>query len=65
MASLVLGIDVGTSATKAVLVDAEGTIIASARAEHGFEQPRPGYAEQDAEAIWWGDTVTSRPRAPA
>ena len=57
MASLVLGIDVGTSATKAVLVDGDGTIVDSARAEHGFEQPRPGYAEQDAEAIWWDDTV--------
>jgi xylulokinase len=72
MASLVLGIDVGTSATKAVLVDADGTIIGSARAEHGFEQPRPGYAEQDAEAIWWGDTVKvvrellrERPHEPA
>jgi xylulokinase len=57
MASLVLGIDVGTSATKAVLADADGTVVESARAEHGFEQPRPGYAEQDAEAVWWGDTV--------
>jgi xylulokinase len=72
MASLVLGIDVGTSATKAVLVDADGTIIGSARAEHGFEQPRPGYAEQDAEAIWWGDTIKvvrellrERPHEPA
>jgi xylulokinase len=72
VASLVLGIDVGTSATKAVLVDAEGKIIGSARAEHGFEQPRPGYAEQDAESIWWGDTVKvvgellrERPNEPA
>jgi xylulokinase len=57
MASLVLGIDVGTSATKAVLADADGKVIDSAREEHTFEQPRPGYAEQNAEAIWWGDTV--------
>ncbi len=57
MASLVLGIDVGTSATKAVLVDERGEIVDSARAEHGFEQPQQGFAEQDAEAIWWGDTV--------
>ena len=57
MASLALGIDVGTSATKAVLVDGDGAIVDSARAEHGFEQPRPGFAEQDAEAIWWDDTV--------
>ncbi len=57
MASLVLGIDVGTSATKAVLVDGDGQIVDSARAEHGFEQPQPGFAEQDAEAVWWDDTV--------
>ena len=57
MASLALGIDVGTSATKAVLVDGDGQIVDSARAEHGFDQPQPGFAEQDAEAVWWDDTV--------
>jgi xylulokinase len=57
MASLALGIDVGTSATKAVLVDGDGAIVAGARAEHDFAQPLPGHAEQDAEAIWWGETV--------
>ncbi len=72
MASLVLGIDVGTSATKAVLVDGDGQIVDSARAEHGFEQPQPGFAEQDAEAVWWDDTlrviralVGERPGEPA
>ena len=72
MASLVLGIDVGTSATKAVLVDEDGQIVDSARAEHGFDQPQPGYAEQDAEAVWWDDTVrviraltSERPGEPA
>jgi xylulokinase len=57
VASLVLGIDVGTSATKGVLVDGNGTIVDSSRAEHGFEQPAPGFAEQDAEQVWWNDTV--------
>ena len=57
MASLALGIDVGTSATKGVLVDADGQIVDSARVEHGFDQPQPGFAEQDAEKVWWGDTV--------
>jgi len=72
VASLVLGIDVGTSATKAVLVDADGEIVDSARAEHGFDQPQPGFAEQDAEAVWWDDTVrvirellADRPNEPA
>jgi xylulokinase len=57
MASLALGIDVGTSATKGVLADAEGQIVASARVEHAFDQPRPGFAEHDAEKVWWDDTV--------
>ena len=72
MASLALGIDVGTSATKGVLVDADGQVIASARAEHDFEQPRPGFAEHDAEKVWWADTVAvireligDRPGEPA
>jgi xylulokinase len=72
MASLALGIDVGTSATKAVLVSADGQIVASARAEHGFGQPQPGFAEHDAEGVWWDDTVkvvrrliAERPGEPA
>ena len=72
MASLALGIDVGTSATKGVLVDAQGRIVDSARVEHDFDQPQPGFAEQDAEKVWWSDTVAvirrlidDRPGEPA
>lgn len=49
---LVLGIDVGTSATKALLVDADGRVVAEASADHQLSHPRPGWSEQDPE-MWW------------
>src|SRR4051795_13121345 len=48
----VLAIDQGTSATKAVLVDAAGEIVARGSAPVGLSTPRPGWVEQDAEEIW-------------
>jgi xylulokinase len=54
---LFLGLDIGSSSTKAVLVDAGGAVVADARLEHGISRPRPGWAEQDAERDWWGDVV--------
>jgi len=50
--SLVLAVDQGTSATKAVLVDCAGTIVASASVPMFSSHPHPGWAEQDAQAIW-------------
>jgi glycerol kinase len=49
---LVLAIDQGTSATKCVLVDAEGRIVARASSPLGESRPQPGWVEQDAEEIW-------------
>ena len=54
---LYLGLDVGSSSTKAVLVGADGAVVADARIEHGISRPRPGWAEQDAERDWWGGAV--------
>lgn len=54
---LLLGIDVGTGSSKAVLTTLEGEIVDSATVEHGMEVPRPGWAEQDADAVWWHDVV--------
>jgi xylulokinase len=55
MAELLVGIDVGTQSSKGVLVRPDGTLVAEARAEHGMDVPRPGWAEQDADAVWWAD----------
>ena len=52
---LLLGIDIGTSSSKGVLVDLAGRIVAEETKAHGFDMPQPGWAEQDADAIWWGD----------
>jgi xylulokinase len=50
---LVIGLDIGTSSTKAVAVDAGGTVVAARSGPHGTSQPRPGWFEQDAQAVWW------------
>ena len=49
---MLLAIDQGTSATKAILVDRTGTIVAHDTAPVGQTHPRPGWVEQSAEEIW-------------
>ena len=52
-----LGIDVGTSGTRAVLIDERGAVLGSATVEHqDFASPEIGWAEQDPED-WWQATV--------
>jgi xylulokinase len=53
---LVVGLDIGTSSTKAVAVDGTGAVVASVTGQHGVSQPRPGWFEQDAEQVWWGQS---------
>jgi xylulokinase len=57
MSQLLLGIDVGTYSSKGVLVEADGTVLKSHVVEHEMDIPHPGWAEQDADAVWWGDVV--------
>ena len=52
---LLLGIDLGTTGTKAVVVDDRGSVVASATREHPLSAPRPGWSEQDPES-WWRST---------
>ena len=52
---VVLGIDIGTSSTKGLLVTPDGQVIESAQQAHQISLPRPGWAEADAEATWWGE----------
>lgn len=49
---LILGIDQGTSATKAILVDFDGQIVARGSEVVGESRPQPGWVEQDPEEIW-------------
>jgi xylulokinase len=46
-----LGIDIGTSGCKALLIDGEGVVLASHTETYGLSQPRPGWTEQDP-ASW-------------
>jgi len=48
-----LGIDIGTSSSKGVLVGADGTVLARASRPHATSRPRPGWFEHDAETVWW------------
>jgi xylulokinase len=52
----VIGVDVSTTATKAVLVDGSGAVVAVGVVEYGFEVPQPGWTEQDP-ALWWDGAV--------
>jgi glycerol kinase len=49
--SLLLGIDEGTSAVKAVLFDADLRPLKEARREKALRYPRPGWVEQDPEEV--------------
>ncbi|MFW6133420.1 MAG: xylulokinase [Planctomycetota bacterium] len=51
-----LGIDVGTSGTKALIMDAKAKVLATATGEHAISTPRPGWSEQDPDN-WWRATV--------
>jgi glycerol kinase len=48
----ILALDQGTSSSRACLVDAEGQIKAIASRPLPVSYPRPGWVEQDPEAIW-------------
>ena len=54
----VLGIDVSTTATKAVLIDETGTVRAVGHAEYEFKVPRPLWSEQEPR-LWWDGAVAA------
>lgn len=58
MATGFLGLDLGTSAVKALLVDEEGRVLGRGAAEHPTSHPHPGCAEQDP-ADWWAAAVAA------
>ncbi len=51
-----LGIDLGTSAVKALLIDDNGALLASASVEYPLYTPRAQWSEQDP-ADWWSGTA--------
>ena len=51
MSGALLGIDLGTSSLKSVIIDQEGRLLAHAFQEYSIDTPHPGWAEQDP-AVW-------------
>ncbi|MGB9718064.1 MAG: xylulokinase, partial [Thermoproteota archaeon] len=49
---LMLGLDLGTSSVKAMLVDSKGSVLLSTSRPYPIESPYPGWCEQDP-AVWW------------
>lgn len=58
MSELFLGIDVGTSGLKALLVDRDGNVRGRGLAEYPLHIPQPLWAEQDPDD-WWAATATA------
>jgi xylulokinase len=59
MSAALLGIDLGTSSVKTVVVDVQsGAVISTASAGYPVHHPEPGAAEQDPEA-WWQATIAA------
>jgi len=66
-ADLFLGIDIGTSSVKSILISIDGSLAAVASAPLSLDTPEPGWAEQDPE-VWWAasraairDVLAQRP----
>jgi xylulokinase len=62
--TLFLGIDVSTTGAKALLIDGQGTVVASASTALNVSTPRPLWSEQDPYE-WWEGTAASIRRALA
>ncbi|WP_284640923.1 xylulokinase [Paenibacillus silviterrae] len=58
--SYFLGIDLGTSAVKCILVDEQGAVKGSHSVEYPLLQPQPGWAEQQPEDWWNGSSTCIR-----
>ena len=56
--SCLMGIDIGTTGIKAIVMNKEGDILGSHTVEQPMSAPHPGWAEQDPE-MWWKNTVTA------
>ena len=51
-AEVFLGLDIGTSSVKSILISTDGSVEGVATAPLSLDTPEPGWAEQDPDA-WW------------
>ena len=47
-----IGLDIGTSGSKADLIDKHGTVLGSGQVSYSFSKTSGGYRELDAQAVW-------------
>lgn len=60
MTDAFLGIDLGTSSVKVLVVDEQGQVLGSGTASYPVHRPRPDAAEQDPEAWWQAVAAATR-----
>ncbi len=53
-----LGIDLGTSGVKVLILDTRGSTLSVSKASYEVRSPQPGRAESDPDA-WWRATITA------
>jgi xylulokinase len=56
MRTLLIGVDIGTTAVKGILTDTEGHLLAEASHPHDLVSRKPGWAEEDP-SDWWDGTL--------
>lgn len=56
MPNYLLGIDVSTTATKALIIDEQGNVVTVSAVEYSYDTPRLLWSEQDP-SLWWNGTV--------
>ena len=56
MADYVLGIDVGSTAVKVILLSGDGRIVCQSNVSHDLESLHPNWAEEDAD-VWWNNVI--------
>ncbi len=52
----ILSLDIGTTSTRAIIIDEDGALISSSTKDYELYTPKPGWAEQDP-IDWWGASV--------
>lgn len=57
MTELVIGLDIGTGSSKGILAQTDGTVLETQIVRHETSFPKPGYAEHDADSVWWNDVI--------
>jgi len=57
---LVIGLDVGTNATKCLVCGRDGNVVAASHRDYALQHPHEGWVEQDPEALWQAVVGTLR-----